>query len=672
MIVQCQLFLQQRKIRPYNKQNMRKLTQPPCSPFIIGILLLISPSTQADSLTVTAGQTIQLGLPGVVTNYSFSSVTIDAGGTVNVFGNVTLFATTNVLINGQMVGGSTTAASPGLKGDDGTDGVVTGGVAGDGEPGEDGGNGADGVADAPNMTIIAKNMTVNGSILFNPQGNAGDGGDGGDAGKGADGLSPGPSGISGAPAGWGGPGGAGGNGGNALSASFLSINVSAGSFILGTNGLISLDNLGTGGSGGKGGKGGAGGRGGDGVNGGIGGAGGNGVPAGFGGTGGVGSGGGNLLITASGIDLEGRISLRGGDGVNGGDLGTNSDGGDGGNGGRDPMGGIGGRGGNGGDAGDALLEQNPGGVGGNGGFGGNLFVRVSSAFTNFATMDFSGGAGGRGGAGQPAEAAKGGAGGTGAGGAPNGQNGLPSAEIPEGQSGSSANGSMSVNNFSWGTQASNGWQSFGHGILTFGFTNNIHTLVLSSTHGPFSIVGQLSDPRFQFDPVAGQPIVEVGEPLQLQFAYQWLSTSGSVDVLLGSQIVLHLNAPAVLSNGFTQVSLLLTGLPAEAGDELNLTFQLNTAGPDQFQLGSPTLQALPQVPALSIGPSQANPSALSLSWFGNTNENYQVQSRTSLGSGTWTNLDSVIPGQGAASTLALPVAPGDPARFFRLMVTPAN
>src|ERR1035438_9354253 len=129
---------------------MRKLTQPPCSPFIIGILLLISPSTKADSLTVTAGQTIQLGLPSVVTNYSFTSVTIDAGGTVSVSGNVTLFVTSNVLINGQMVGGSTTTASPGLKGDDGADGVVMGGVAGDGEPGEDGGNGADGVADAPN------------------------------------------------------------------------------------------------------------------------------------------------------------------------------------------------------------------------------------------------------------------------------------------------------------------------------------------------------------------------------------------------------------------------------------------------------------------------------------------------------------------------------------------
>ena len=588
------------------------------------------------------------------------------------FGNVGLIVTSNVLINGQMTGGSTTAAAPGSKGDDGADGVVTGGVAGDGEDGEDGGNGADGVADAPVMTIVAKNMTVNGSILFNPQSTAGDGGDGGDSGKGADGLSPGPGGIAGGAAGYGGAAGAGGDGGNALGSSFLSINTSSGTFILGTNGVISLDNTGGGGSGGAGGKSGEGGKGGNGLNGGIGGAGGNGGPAGLGGSGGVGGGGGNLTIIASVVDLEGQLSLRGGDGGNGGGFGTNSDGGDGGNGGVDPQGGIGGRGGNGGDAGDALLQENPGGAGGNGGFGGNLIVRVSSVFTNFAKMDFSGGAGGRGGAGQPGEQAKGGHGGAGAGGAPNGQDGLPSAEIPQGPSGSSANGSMTINNSSWGTQAQNGWQSFGPGVLTFGVTNDIHILMLSSSNGPFSIVGQLSDPRYQFDPVAGQPIVEVGQPLQLQFAYQWLSTSGSVDVMLGSQEVLHLNAPPALPNGLTQVNLILTGVPATSNHDLNLAFQLNTAGPDGFELSSPTVQALPQVPAIAIVPSPANPSALSLSWFGNTNQNYQVQYRTSLASGTWTNIGSAISGQGAADSVALPVAPGDPTRFFRLEVTPAN
>jgi len=581
----------------------------------------------------------------------------------------------NVLINGQIVGGSASAVPAGMDGGDGADGVVVGGVSGDGEAGDDGANGADSVADVPNLTILAKNMIVNGSILFNPEADAGDGGGGGAGGKGADGLSPGPGGIAGGAAGWGGPGGPGGTGGNSLGVPFLSINVeaqgstlpNAGSFILGTNGVISLDNMGGGGGGGSGGTGGAGGKGGNGANGGNGGAGGEGGPAGFGGTGGDGGYGGTLGIRALGIDLEGTISLRGGNGGGGGGLGTNTDGGHGGN------GSTVGRGGNGGDAGDAFLLENPGGGGGNGGFGGNLLVQVSMAFTNFAKMDFSGGKGGKGGAGQPANAAEGGAGGSGAGGAPSGQDGQPSAGIPDGVPGfGGAGGSLSVINSNWGTESPNGWQSFGNGILTFGFTDNIHTLILSSRNGPFSVVGQLNDPRFQFDPGAGQAIVETNEPVELQFAYTWLTTSGSVDVLLGGRVVLHLNAPAVLSSSFTQASVILTGLPADASDELNLTFQLNTAGPAQFQLGDPSLQSLPQLPALSIWLSPANSNALNLSWFGTTNANYQMQSRTSLGRGAWTNLGSVVPGQGAVSTLALPVAPGDPTRFYRLMTSPAN
>ena len=115
----------------------------------------------------------------------------------------------------------------------------TGGIAGDGEDGGAGGDGATGVADAPTVTIFAKNVIVNGSILFNPQGTAGDGGDGGDSGKGADGLSPGTDGIDGMAAGFGGAAGPGGDGGNALSSSFLSIAPATGLFVLGTNGVIS-------------------------------------------------------------------------------------------------------------------------------------------------------------------------------------------------------------------------------------------------------------------------------------------------------------------------------------------------------------------------------------------------------------------------------------------------
>ena len=621
---------------------MSKSTQLVCNLLLMGILLSITRSTQAASLIVSSGQTVQLGLLGVTTNYSYDSVTVETGGTLQIAGSVALFVTTNVLINGQMVGGSTSQALAGMDGGDGADGMNEGGIGGNGDPGDDAANGTNSTSSAPSLIIYAKNMTVNGAILFNPQDSASDGGDGGAGGTGADGSSPLPSYLVGGRGGDGGYGGVGGYGGNVSSASYLSISVAAGSFILGTNGMISLDNMGNAGGGGNGGDGGMGGTGGNGINGGGGGAGGDGGPSGFGGAGGVGGYGGTLVIRAMGIDLEGQISLKGSDGGDGGDFGAPMDGGKGGNGSADPNNGTGGEGGNGGDAGDAYLEENPGGGGGNGGYGGNLYIYVTGAFTNFAKMDFSAGMGGQGGAGQAADTGTGG------------------------------DGSMSVVNPYWGTNAPNGWQTFGSGILTFGLTNNIHTVIMSSTNGPFSIVGPLSDPRYQYDSGAGEFLTETNEPVELQFAYQWLSTSGSVDVLLGGKVVLQLNAPAVLTNNFTEASLILTGLPAEDSGDLNLTFQLNTAGADQFQLGNLSLQGLSQLPFVSIGPSSADSTALSLNWFGATNENYQVQYRTSLGSGTWINLGSAIPGQGAASSLVLTVMPGDPAMFYRLVMTPVN
>ena len=650
---------------------MSKSSQLACNLLMVGILLLITRSTQAASLIVPSGQTVQLGVPGVTTNYSYGSVTVETGGTLQIAGNVTLIVTTNVLINGEMVGDSTSQALAGMDGADGDDGVNEGGIGGPGDDGDSAANGTNSVGGAPYVIIYAKNMTVNGSILFNPQDNASDGGDGGGGGTGADGSSPLPSYLIGGRGGDGGVAGVGGYGGNVLSASYLSIDVAAGNFILGTNGMISLDNMGNAGGGGNGGDGGMGGTGGNGISGGGGGAGGDGGPAGFGGAGGVGGDGGTLVIRALGIDLEGQISLKGNDGGDGGDFGTPMDGGNGGNGSAAP--GADGNGGNGGDAGDAYLDENPGGGGGNGGDGGNFYIYVSGAFTNFAKIDFSGGMGGQGGAGQAADTATGGDGGDGAGGAPSGYNGQSSEDIPDGPPGfPGGDGSMSVVNPYWGTNAPNGWQTFGSGILTFGLTNNIHTLIMSSTNGPFSIVGPLSDPRYQYDSGAGEYLTETNEPVELQFAYQWLSTSGSVDVLLGGQVVLRLNAPATLTNNFTEASLILTGLPAEESGDLNLTFQLNTAGSDQFQLGNLSLQALPQLPSVSIGPSSADSTALSLNWFGATNENYQVQYRTSLGSGTWINLGSAIPGQGAASSLVLTVTPGDPAMFYRLVMTPVN
>ena len=168
-------------LQPSKYENMRKLNSLAYGQLIVAILLLISRSTRADSLNVAAGQVVQLGQPFVATNYSFTSVTIDVGETHPGFRECRfdmVRPTSSSMVECARV--ATTAAARGSKGDDGADGVVTGGVAGDGEDGEETAAMAlIVVAGAGVMTIAAKNMIVNGSILFNPQSTAGDGGDGG-------------------------------------------------------------------------------------------------------------------------------------------------------------------------------------------------------------------------------------------------------------------------------------------------------------------------------------------------------------------------------------------------------------------------------------------------------------------------------------------------------------
>ncbi len=73
MIWQHQSFLSERnKFAPSNHWNMSKSSQLACNLLMMGILLLITRSTQAASLIISSGQTVQLGLLGVTTNYSYT------------------------------------------------------------------------------------------------------------------------------------------------------------------------------------------------------------------------------------------------------------------------------------------------------------------------------------------------------------------------------------------------------------------------------------------------------------------------------------------------------------------------------------------------------------------------------------------------------------------------
>lgn len=663
---------------------------------IISLFLFITSITRADSLIVQSNQVYQLGLPGVTTNYSFSEIDVEAGGTLRVAGVVTVDVTSNVLINGEMSDGLDGAGATGASGGNGPAGVN--GVVYTLNDGYGGTNGTDGgsLNGSLFLTIHANNMTVNGAIRFNPHLDGGDGGKGGNGGNGGYGPSPKPAHFNGGSGGDGGFGGSGGYGGNAGGFSQLTVILAqstngnnTGNFLLGTNGLISLDNLGKGGNGGDGGDGAKGGRGGNGISqsnppqGGDGGRGGAGGGGGDGGWGGNGGSGGLIQITAHQIDLEGQITAKGGDGGDGGNAGKPSDGGDGGNGAANPDPSpysYDGAGGNGGDAGDYFYGRVAmGASGGWGGNGGSVSLKTA-VFINHASFDLSGGGGGNGGLGQPAGVGHGGAGGAPGGSrASAGKTGFDSDAVAVGDIGvPGADGALSVlpmNSATVPTNIVNGWQTAGGGTLSFGDTNGIPTVMLSSTNTVFSASGQMNDLRKRYYiNYYGQYVyeLETNEPLELKFDYQWLSTTGAFNVVLGGRSVLHLAGPAVLTNDFAHADLIITSRPQlDSKGLLDLIFQLEN-GPAQFQLANVSLQALPLLPLMSANISSTNSTSLDLNWFGATNENYQVQYRSALGNGTWSNWDSPIPGKNAADSLALPVTSGQPAQFYRLVMTPTK
>jgi hypothetical protein len=62
--------------------------------------------------------------------------------------------------------------------------------------------------------------------------------------------------------------------------------------------------------------------------------------------------------------------------------------------------------------------------------------------------------------------------------------------------------------------------------------------------------------------------------------------------------------------------------------------------------------------------------ALNISWFTVSNETYQLQFRTNLTAGTWTNLGSPVSGNGAIKTISVTPIPDGPVGFFRVGTGP--
>lgn len=77
----------------------------------------------AAGLTVGPSQTVQIGIPGVSTNLPLDFVTIQPGGTVEIYGDVTLTVSGNVVIDGQIVSLPTAKMPKAGPGEDGLNAI---------------------------------------------------------------------------------------------------------------------------------------------------------------------------------------------------------------------------------------------------------------------------------------------------------------------------------------------------------------------------------------------------------------------------------------------------------------------------------------------------------------------------------------------------------------------
>jgi hypothetical protein len=92
----------------------------------------------------------------------------------------------------------------------------------------------------------------------------------------------------------------------------------------------------------------------------------------------------------------------------------------------------------------------------------------------------------------------------------------------------------------------------------------------------------------------------------------------------------------------------------------------NTPGGYLDTVGRFKLTVVPADSALHI---EVEGSQVRLRWFAQTNQTYQVQYRSALTMGLWTDLGSPVPGDDSQKSIADSVGSGQPQRFYRLSIS---
>jgi hypothetical protein len=342
------------------------------------------------------------------------------------------------------------------------------------------------------------------------------------------------------------------------------------------------------------------------------------------------------------VTLDGEISVKGGKGGNGGPIGNPGNGGTGGNAG--PGVNTGRRGGDGGSAGGALSTLGfTGGRGGNGGFGGSVLIQAP-VWSIGGIIHREGGQAGEGGPGVPAGRGQGALGGS-----PDGIEGMDSMQFPDGADGvdgSEGRITLVLNGIQW--EISEPLECIGS------FTEELDEATTLS--GVRLCGGNCLSRSVSLDPEMDY---------EMSFNYRWLTPVGTLEVRLAGEIIYSAAAPASLDGEF-QFAHVITD-PSMFFGELEVC--LVPEGPAMLQLANFVFRSVPNLPPVITLRLTTAQGPVEFSWPSVTGRSYQLQVRSSLSVGDWTNLGPSLQGTGAALATTAPVTPGQPEAYYRVVIS---
>jgi hypothetical protein len=166
-------------------------------------------------------------------------------------------------------------------------------------------------------------------------------------------------------------------------------------------------------------------------------------------------------------------------------------------------------------------------------------------------------------------------------------------------------------------------------------------------------------------------LTTVDTSYELSFDYRWLTTVGTLQARVGGQLMISRQAPASVSGQFEFARVLVTDPSIINGFFQELELCLVPAGPAMVQVANVIFRPAPSTnesPEITVR-AVSGQTSVGFSWSSLSGKSYQLQMRSSLTGGSWTNLGPLLNGTGGALTTTAPIVAGQPEGYFRVVIS---